>query len=1048
MKAVEQKIIKEVGELSYFRGINLDADIDLVYKCNKPEGTLYEYEVYSHFSNNIYDVSITIDKTKIVKKHCTCPQFYNTGTCKHLAATLINYQDDLFEKKDQTLEFSKEILTHFYEPIKNNEPKIKKELKLEINLEVYKNKYYNTTDVRPVLKIGESKLYSLNSKLNNLETAIRYNENLKFGKDFTYNPDIHYFNEENQKIIDYCINLQKYSYYSLSNLTEDKLNSFLELLKNKDYTIIGYGKFHGYEKSNPLQSMLDKKEDKYILSLELKNLTKLTEKFYIYNDKVYKFPKNLQKLLMMLEEYQLENIIFEEKDLDLFKSSILPIVKTTIKIPDNLQDKIIIGVKPKVKIYLDYYKDSIVCNLKFIYKDEEISYFETDPKLVKDTEYEKQTLEDILKYGFAIKEKKLILEEIDEIGHFLTEKLPLLAEKYDVYTSQKIESTKIVKPNVKSNFSIGKDNIMSYSFDLGDIKNSEINNVLNSLKSKKRYYKLKNGNIIDLEENNQLTELEELIDDLNLSREDLKNGEGTIPKYRALYVASKKNNKNSIIETNNIFDAFINNFNSYKNQAINLTAKDNQILRDYQVEGIKWLYNIYKCDFGGVLADEMGLGKSVQLIYLIKQIIKEKKDAKILIIAPTSLVYNWQHEFEKFGKELSYQVYSENKQKRKEMLENSEDINIYITTYGLVRQDKDYYKDKNFELIAIDEAQNIKNQNAQMTKIIKRLNGNCKIALTGTPLENSVSELWSIFDFLMPGYLGNSTIFNQKYNIKDTTEESVKKLETLKLQIEPFMLRRKKKDVIKDLPDKIENNVYIDLDKKQKEIYLAQLNKTKKEMDELIKEEGFTKARFKILQLLTKLRQICIDPAIIFENYKGSSAKIDNLVNLVKEIVSNNHKILIFTSFKTALDIVNKKLKQNNITTYTIDGSISSKKRMELVNKFNSDNTNVFLITLKSGGTGLNLTSADVVIHLDLWWNPQVENQATDRTHRIGQKNTVEVIKLICKGTIEEHILDLQQKKKFLSDNIIESENISQNVISKLTEKDLKKLLSYGNEEE
>lgn len=1048
MNLIERKIIEEVGELSYFRGINLDVDIDLVYKCNRPEGTLYEYEAQSFLSNNIYDISILINKNKILKKHCSCQQFYNMGTCSHLAATLIKYKDDLYKIEDQTLESSKEILNNFYAPAENNNPKIKKELKLEIEFEVYTNRYYNTTSIKPILKIGESKLYSLNNKLHNLDTAMKYNETLEFGKNFTYNPDVHYFNEEDQRIIEYCINLQRYSYNSFSNLDTEKLNSFIEFLKNKEYKVLGYGTFKGYEKGNPVSANLINKDNKYVLSFNSKELTKLTEKFYIYKDKVYKVSKKVEDLLTMLEEYQLKNIVFEEKDLDLFKNSVLPIIKSNITISNNLQDKIIIGVKPKVKLYLDYYKDSIVCNPKFIYNNEEISHFETNSKIVKDTEYEKQVIEDILKTGFIIENNKLLLEEIDEIGKFLTESLPLLAEKYDVYTSQKIDSTKIVTPTIKSNFNIGKDNIMSYNFDLGDIKNSEINNVLNTLKSKKRYYKLKNGNLIDLKESNQLEELSDLIENLNLSKEDLKNGEGTIPKYRALYVASKKNNKNSIIETNNIFDSFINNFNAYKDQTINLTEKDKKVLRDYQVEGTKWLYNIYKCGFGGILADEMGLGKSVQLIYLIKQILKEKKSAKILIIAPTSLVYNWQHEFDKFGKELSYQVFSENKQKRQEMLENSKNLNIYITTYGLIRQDKDYYKDKNFELIAIDEAQNIKNQNAQMTKTVKELKGNCKIALTGTPLENSVSELWSIFDFLMPGYLGTNIMFNQKYNIKDTTKESVKKLEILKIQIDPFMLRRKKKEVIKDLPDKIENNIYIELDKKQKEIYLAQLNKTRKEMDELIKEEGFIKARFKILQLLTKLRQICIDPKIIFENYKGPSAKIDNLLNVVKEVVANNHKVLIFTSFKTALDILNKELKENNISTYTIDGSVTSKKRIELVDKFNSDNTNVFLITLKSGGTGLNLTSADVVIHLDLWWNPQAENQATDRAHRIGQKNAVEVIKLICKGTIEEHILNLQQKKKFLSDNIIESENASQNMISKLTEKDFKKLLSYGNEEE
>ena len=250
------------------------------------------------------------------------------------------------------------------------------------------------------------------------------------------------------------------------------------------------------------------------------------------------------------------------------------------------------------------------------------------------------------------------------------------------------------------------------------------------------------------------------------------------------------------------------------------------------------------------------------------------------------------------------------------------------------------------------------------------------------------------------------------------------------------------------MPDKIENNIYIDLNSEQKKLYVAQLEKTQKELDNILSTDGFKKGNFKILQLLTKLRQLCIDPRIVYENYQGGSAKIENLVSIVKEIIENGHKILLFTSYKTALDIVNKEFTNNNISTYVIDGSVSSKKRMELVNKFNEDNTNVFLITLKAGGTGLNLTSADVVIHLDLWWNPQVENQATDRAHRIGQKNKVEVIKLICKGTIEERILELQNKKKILSDKLIEGEDRDQNIIPQLTEKDIKKLLSIDNEKE
>ena len=396
----------------------------------------------------------------------------------------------------------------------------------------------------------------------------------------------------------------------------------------------------------------------------------------------------------------------------------------------------------------------------------------------------------------------------------------------------------------------------------------------------------------------------------------------------------------------------------------------------------------------------------------------------------------------KFAPDLKYVVVADNKSKRKEVFENKDNYNIFITSYGLVRNDNDEYESMNFEVCIIDEAQNIKNYQALMTREIKKIKSKCKIALTGTPLENNVTELWSIFDFIMPGYLNSVIKFREKYNIKDIDENGLKTLKNLNYQISPFILRRKKSDVITSLPDKIENNIYIDLPDNQKLLYLKVLEDTKKELDEMIRTEGFPKSRVKILQLLMKLRQICIDPSIIYESYSGSRAKIDELIRIVNENILNGHKILI--SFKRVLDNVSKEFNKYGISYYMIDGSVKSKDRMNLVEAFNKNNTNCFLITLKSGGTGLNLTGADVVIHLDIWWNPQVEAQATDRAHRIGQTKTVNVIKLITKGTIEERIIELQEKKKVLSDNLIEG-NTSNESLSTLSENDIKKLLSYNN---
>lgn len=951
--------------------------------------------------------------------------------------------------EERLLKSSKNILKEFYENKKENDIKLKKQIKLEVTLEFH-NKYKPSISLK--LRIGLDKLYNLNSKLNQFLTVYKSESGIiEFGKNFEYNKATHFFSKSDEEIINYLLNLKSRNPYYNMNYFEidiEESNEIIDILKNKTFLINGI-EINNIKKELPIKMYLTKTEDTY----EFSNLDQIefldkTYKYTLKNNTLYVLPTKVSNVLKMMSKEGLKSISFKEEDLEIFTNGILPIFKNNIEISEKIKDKITIGSKPEIKIYLDLNGAVLNCMIKLTYNTHTIDYFEKNANILRDEETEQELIKDLLKNNFTIENNNIYISDLELIGEFLENTITSLAQKYEVYTSNKLKETQIIKETqVNSSFKIGTDNILKYEFDLGQIKNSEILSVLETLKAKKKYYKLKNGNIINLNESKDIKELNDLLDDMNLSRKEIKDGSGIIPKYRAIYLDSLKNGKYHIIKTNNLFDELIKNFTSYKNAKININEKDKKILRDYQITGVKWLYNIYKCGFGGILADEMGLGKSIQLIYFIKQILKEKSDAKILIIAPTSLIYNWENEFDKFGSELNYKVYAESKKTRKLELENNK-ANILITTYGLIRQDREIYEKMSFELIAIDEAQNIKNPNASMTKIIKSLNSVCCLALTGTPLENSVIELWSIFDFIMPGYLTNKETFSKKYNIHEVDEESLKVLNALNSQIKPFILRRKKKDVVKDLPEKIENNIYINLDKEQKKIYAAELNKTKEEMEQIIETEGFKKGSFKILQLLTKLRELCISPSIIYENYKGSSSKIEELIKIVKEMIENGHKILLFTSFKTALDMVNKELQNHNISTYVIDGSIPSKKRMELVNKFNEDETNVFLITLKSGGTGLNLTSADIVIHLDLWWNPAAENQATDRAHRIGQTKTVEVVKLICKGTIEERILELQNKKKILTEALIEGEERDTNIISKLTIYDIKNLLSADNEDD
>lgn len=1042
----DEKVINIVGDDNYIKGenyypesIKLQKIIHLTKK-NK----IYKFEIESERINQKYNVDITTQNDEVILTYCSCPQFEKENKCKHIAACLIKEQTKIFneEKNQKNIDISEKIFNNL---LRNNLYE-KQQLNLELELNFNKN-YYNS-GLYIKFKIGIDKLYSASSKARYFFDVYTENEGeLSFGKNFTYIPKKQYFNEDDNKIIDFLSNCYyRYinsNYYSSEIYIPDYLQiKFFKLLKNKEYTIVNHGIFYSYNDDFPFNTEITKQLDTYTFkfNFENNNYQYLSNKILKKDNKIYLLKDEHINIIEQFAKNDITELTFSKDKLSLFSESIFTSVKENITMDEEISNELII-IEPTTKLYFDFKNEKITCQIKLNYKDIEIDYFETT-NIIRNKEFEQNIINDLKKYNFTLDNQQLYIDNIDDIGNFIETDLIELSKKYEVFTTKKLDETNIIKKSkIESQFSIGKDNIMSYKFDIDGINTSELNTIFNNLKEKKKYYKLKNGNILNLETNNELKELQNLMEDLDLTSNDINEG-GSIPKYRAIYLDSLKENKYNIIKTDNLFDNFVADFKKYKNAKPYINDTDTKILRDYQLTGVKWLYNIYKCNLGCILADEMGLGKSLQTICFIKAVLKEKENIRILIVSPTSLIYNWQKEFDKFASELNYTVIAEGKNKRHEILNNLKS-DIIITTYGLLRQDKELYEQLNFELMIIDEAQNIKNPIAGVTKTVKAINANCKIALTGTPIENSVIELWSIFDYIMPGFLTNLTKFQTNYNIKEFNDEKVNTLNNLNIQISPFILRRKKKDVAKDLPEKIENNIYFDMYPEQKKLYLAELNKTKTEMDEIIAKEGFLKARFKILQLLTKLRQICIDPKIIYDNYNGGSVKIDELINLIQKIIDNDHKILLFTSFKTALDIVKNRLDKEKITSYTIDGSISSKKRMELVEKFNNDKTNIFLIMLKAGGTGLNLTSADVVIHLDLWWNPQVENQATDRAHRIGQTKNVEVIKLICNGTIEERIIELQNKKKILSDTLIEGDNRKKNLLEKLSEKDIKNLLTF-----
>ena len=420
----------------------------------------------------------------------------------------------------------------------------------------------------------------------------------------------------------------------------------------------------------------------------------------------------------------------------------------------------------------------------------------------------------------------------------------------------------------------------------------------------------------------------------------------------------------------------------------------------------------------------------------------EKNRKASLVVCPSSLTLNWENEATKFAKNLKTMVIRGTYTERKRKIEEMQDYDLVITSYDLLKRDKEIYKEKNYEFryIIADEAQYLKNSNTQNAKSVKKLKAITRYALTGTPIENSLSELWSIFDFIMPGYLFNYKKFKTMYEVPIVKDQNEQVMSKLKMLIEPFILRRNKKEVLKELPEKTLTVLYNEMDEEQQKLYLSYLMQAKQEIVQNIDINGFEKSQMQILAALTRLRQICCHPSLFIQDYKEQSSKLEQCMEVIEDAVNSGHKILLFSGYTSMFEIIEKRLKRKSIKYFKLTGSTKVDERIKLVNEFNENpEIKIFLISLKAGGTGLNLTGADMVIHYDPWWNLSTENQATDRAYRIGQKNNVQVYKLITKNSIEEKIYDLQQKKAELVDNMLSTKT---SFINKLSREDIMKLFA------
>ena len=985
--------------------------------------------------------------------------------------------DEIFKEAEKFLREEKE---NIYEKIEEEEikefreklEKLKKRIDKTKIPDSEKNEYKLALEIEQLsstlsalrVKAGEKSL----NYIKDLESFIYSVENEQFyevTKKNIYNPDLHYFNETDKKVIknlsnyfkkknEFGMNFNNNNYY-YGNPQGEMMNPMLaeqifSAIENKKTIRSGSKTIYVTGEYEPIFAFQKDKfgKEKIILRdfvvlssasryFTLKNGVSNIEKFHKMSDAEWEIMNALTDGTRSGTEYLNEisgKLVNEIKEvLSKYEISVAKVTKKYGAVNIFVEEG---NGKNKLQVTISCLEESIrTDDGYFIPKKNKKLQREISEDFQKYADAQIIDLEYRMYVGFRAKQLKSddIVLVIDR-NEFLT-MADIIDEKYsenvNINVSDKIK--KIRKIGVDVNIRSAENELFSVNFNIEGIDEDDVETVLESVRNEEKFVTLSSGELVKIA-NRSAEEMAGIVDVMS----DLRVGENKISKIKALQLSQVSR---SINEELNKIEEFKQLFQKIKKRENKEPSSIKVKLFPYQQIGFNWLKNMYDIGFGGILADDMGLGKTLQAISLISEIQLENEDLLGIIIVPTSLLHNWKEEFYKFS-DIKPILVEGNAETRKEIVKKTEK-GILITTYQTFRNDVKNYKDKKFDVAILDEAQNIKNVSSLVKKSTSKLESTVNFALTGTPIENSIMELWSIFDFILPGYLDNITKFRKKYKNSLNNPDS-KKIFNLKNIVSPFILRRTKNEVLTELPEKVENNMIVELRKEQKKLYMAYVKRAKKELRGFDKEEN---NNLKVLAILTKLRQICNSPQLFDENYTGEVAKIELLKELMPDILSNGHRILIFSQFLGTLEEVKKELEKEKIEYFYIDGSVKSKERMEISKKFNSGEGQVILISLKAGGTGLNLVGADVVIHYDPWWNFAVENQASDRAHRIGQKKSVQVIKLITEGTIEEKIIKIQENKRTLSENILGKNNGNNNKDSKeifeMDEKELMELLNF-----
>ena len=1074
---------------------NFETDINTLTGTPMITATVLDADGSEHETQ----VSIDEDENQIVGSLCSCSDFYQSeGLCCHCVAILLKYISrrhiqTSFPAKKQNRIGQALIESYIHQSSGTHYPAEASETKVLIELEPILHKQYHKLSVD--FKIGTGKKYVIKDLLE-FARLIRQGELFQYGKNLKFFHEPEAFTSESRSMLAFIMQrIEEYEYHF--HCVQDSTYRFqtMKALRYLPLSPTAVDMFLNMMIGHTLQFDLDnhirpiyvtdgdpeltlelkaEDSDTYHLTIEDCLILSVARTFWILKDKIlYRcseaFKKDMQPYLTELNRQKIREITLSEKQLRPFYGSVLKHLEAHTDFHTEGVD--LTDYEPPeahFSIYLDNPAENIISCTAYARYGEETFSLATPISCedgFRDAAMENRILTAIQTYfqpaavsgneDSPVADADFIISHDDQAAFlFLEQGLPHFYELAEVFISSNMKRIRILSaPRTAVGVSVSN-GLLEIDIHSDSLPYEELAGILNSYRRRQKYYKLKSGEFLKLE-NNSLSVLSELADGLRLSEQAIRGGRISVPLYRASYIDAVLTSHNSDIQSHRdrYFKSLIRDMKSVADSDYEVPDAMKPILRDYQKTGYRWLCTIAQLGFGGILADDMGLGKTLQIITLLEHARLEAISKTVdltdtashtacpppvsLIVCPSSLVYNWDSEIEHFAPNLKTLLITGTAQERQELLTHYADYDVLITSYDMLKRDIASYDNLHFHFQIIDEAQYIKNHRTQAARSVCSIHSVTRFALTGTPIENRLSELWSIFEYLMPGFLYPYAYFRSE--LEQPIVENKDQIAATRLQqlVRPFIMRRLKTDVLKELPDKLEHAVYAQMTDEQNKLYTANTLKLQKDLEQQ-SDNMFKTSKIQILAELTKLRQLCCDPSLIYQNYHGGSAKLDTCIQLIENAMAGGHKILLFSQFTSMLDVIERRLKAERILYYRLDGSTKSEQRTRLVNAFNENKIPVFLISLKAGGTGLNLTGADIVIHYDPWWNAAAQNQATDRAHRIGQTHTVTVYKLIARHTIEEKILELQENKKTLSDLILSEKGVT---ASQLTKEELLQIL-------